>query len=209
MFLPTVTLPKERLVGFNVSFPTAAVVPEPERPIVAGDAGSLLVIETLPESLPVEVGANVVVNVADCPALIVNGVVTPETPNEAPLTVITLILRSEPPELVSVTSEESFVPVVTKPKLTLRGLALSCGPAGVAVAERVTGAEKVPESVFNNSVPFTAPAVLPLKETARFAVAPATKEKGNATPETANWLLLRLADVIPKVVVPVFLTDSD
>lgn len=56
LLFPTVTLPKDKLGGLNASLPSGVVVPVPERPIVVGDAGSLLVMLMLPESLPVEVG---------------------------------------------------------------------------------------------------------------------------------------------------------
>lgn len=56
LLFPTVTLPKDKLVGFSDSLPTGAVVPFPESPIVVGEAGSLLVMLMLPESLLVEVG---------------------------------------------------------------------------------------------------------------------------------------------------------
>jgi hypothetical protein len=56
LFFPTVTLPKDKIGGLSPSLPTGVVVPVPERPIVVGDAGSLLVMLMLPESLPVEVG---------------------------------------------------------------------------------------------------------------------------------------------------------
>jgi len=125
LFFPTVTFPKGKLAGFNVSFPTGAAVPVPDRLIVVGEAGSLLVTETVPVSVSAVVGEYVTVRAADCPALMVAGVVIPETPNGAPFTVIMLIFRSDPPELVSVTVEESFVPVVTDPKLTLLVLGLS------------------------------------------------------------------------------------
>ena len=53
--LPTRTLPKLTLEGFAES---VACVPVPLNEIMAGDPGALLVIEMLPEALPVVVGAN-------------------------------------------------------------------------------------------------------------------------------------------------------
>lgn len=56
LFFPTVTFPNGKLAGFSVSFPTGAAVPVPERVIVVGEAGSLLVMEMLPVSSSAEVG---------------------------------------------------------------------------------------------------------------------------------------------------------
>jgi hypothetical protein len=53
---PRATLPKLKLVGFNVNCPMAVVEPVPVKAIVDGDAGSLLVIEMLPESFCAAVG---------------------------------------------------------------------------------------------------------------------------------------------------------
>lgn len=136
----------------------------------------------------------------------VAGVVIPETPNGVPFTVIMVIFRSDPPELVSVTFEESFVPVVTDPKFTLLELGLSCGPAGVPVAAIV--AVKFPASVCNVSVPLTPPEALPVKLIVRFAVEPATNEKGKVIPVTANCELLTLPALMLIGAVPVFLIDK-
>lgn len=133
----------------------------------------------------------------------------PETPNGAPFTVITLILRSEEPVLVSVTGEDALVPIVTAPKLRVLGAGVSWAPATVAVALRLTGAEIEPVSVFSTSIPLTPPFVLPLKDTERFAVDPAASESGKLTPEMVNCGLVSVAAVTFIVAVPVFFTDKD
>jgi hypothetical protein len=58
LLLPTATLPKLRLVGLALSAPA---VPVPLRAIVRGEFGSVLVIDTLPLSLPAVVGSKVTV----------------------------------------------------------------------------------------------------------------------------------------------------
>jgi hypothetical protein len=136
-------------------------------------------------------------------------VVIPEIPNGAPLMLMTLILRSEEPVFVSVTGEEALVPVVTDPKLTVVCDGVSWAPATVAIALRVTGAEIKPVSVFSMSAPLTEPFVLPLKDTERFAVDPATSENGKVTPEIVNCGLLSVAAVIFIVAGPVFFTNKD
>jgi len=53
--LPTRTLPKLKLEGVAVRVPCTAA---PLKAIVAGDPGALLLIEMLPDALPVDAGAN-------------------------------------------------------------------------------------------------------------------------------------------------------
>jgi len=55
--LPTLTLPKLRLVGFT-DIAGAAVTPLPERGTPVGEVGALLTSDKLPETVPVADGAN-------------------------------------------------------------------------------------------------------------------------------------------------------
>ena len=205
LLLPTVTFPKASVPGFSANLPTGLVVPLPVIEIVAGDCGSLLLIDRLPDALPVLVGEKDTLIVADCPALTVFGVVIPLTPNSAPFKVITEMFKSEPPVFVSVTLEEAVVPVVTLPNPTLAGLAPSCAPAGTALATSETGAENAPLLVTRVRFPLEVPVEVPVNMTERLAVAPETSEKGNVIPETVNCLPLRSASVMLRVVVPEFL----
>jgi hypothetical protein len=59
--LPTFTLPKAMLVGLGFSKVVAAR-PVPVRFTDCGEFGALLVKETLPDELPVAVGANFAMN---------------------------------------------------------------------------------------------------------------------------------------------------
>src|SRR5712691_6762178 len=83
---PTFTLPKLRLVGFAPSRKVAAA-PVPLRAIVNGEPGALPTKETEPVTLPVVVGAKVVLNVVLPPAAIVAGTVRPVMVKPAPDTV--------------------------------------------------------------------------------------------------------------------------
>ena len=123
--LPSATPPKLKLAGLSVSCPTAVAEPVPVNAIAAGEVGSLLVIEILPVSFCAAVGEYVAVSVADWPAVIVFGVVTPDTPKVAPETVMTETVRSALPVLLKVTAEVLLAPVVTFPKFTLGGFKLS------------------------------------------------------------------------------------
>lgn len=80
--LPTVTLPKPRLVGFDPSVPGAT--PVPDNGILR--VGAVEVIVTLPLILPELPGVNVTVKLVLCPAASVTGAVIPLKLNPEPLT---------------------------------------------------------------------------------------------------------------------------
>lgn len=81
--LPTVTLPKPRLLGFGPSVP--AVTPDPDNAIVSVGLEAFEVIVMLPLALAAEAGVNVTVKVALCPAVNVTGAVIPLKLNPVPL----------------------------------------------------------------------------------------------------------------------------
>lgn len=82
--LPTVTLPKLRLVGFDPKAPGAT--PVPDNGIVRLGFEALEVMLTLPFALPADAGVNVTVNVALWPDVRVTGVVMPLKLYPVPLT---------------------------------------------------------------------------------------------------------------------------
>jgi len=73
--LPTVTLPKLRLVGFDPSDPGATPVPDNGIARVGFDAFEVTV--TLPLALPAAAGANFTVKVALWPGVSVTGALIP------------------------------------------------------------------------------------------------------------------------------------
>jgi hypothetical protein len=73
--LPTVTLPKLRLVGFDPSAPNAT--PVPDRGTVREGFEASDVIVTVPLALPLACGAKATVKVVLWEALSVNGIVIP------------------------------------------------------------------------------------------------------------------------------------
>ena len=83
LLLPTVTLLKPRLVGFDPSAPGATPVPDSGIVRVGLDAFEVIVI--LPLALAVEAGVNVTVKFALCPAVSVTGAVIPFRLNPVPL----------------------------------------------------------------------------------------------------------------------------
>jgi hypothetical protein len=132
--LPTATLPKLRLVGFDVSVPeTAAPVPERGMFNVGFDAVEVSV--TVPETAPAAVGANETLNVAVCPAVSVTGAVMPVRLNPEPLLIATWeMVTLDPPVFVTVSERVCLLPTVTVPKLRLVGLEVSA-PAAAPVPE--------------------------------------------------------------------------
>ena len=81
--VPSSTLPKLRLAGFDPSVPNAA--PVPVTGIVSVGFDAFEVIVTLPLTAPEETGENETLNVALCPAVSVTGAVIPLRLNPVPL----------------------------------------------------------------------------------------------------------------------------
>ena len=81
--LPTITLPKLRLAGFDPSAP--GVTPVPDNGMVRVGLEPLEVIVTLPVTLAADVGVNVTLKLALCPAVSVTGAVIPLSANPVPL----------------------------------------------------------------------------------------------------------------------------
>lgn len=81
--LPTVTLPKFKLVGFATNAP--GVTPMPDKPMLSVGFEAFEVMVTLPLALPAEVGANVTVKLVLCPAASVIGAMMPLKVKPVPL----------------------------------------------------------------------------------------------------------------------------
>ena len=100
-------------------------LPDPDSETVNGELVALLVMVTLPELLPVVVGANVTLSTVDCPAARVSGTVRPVKLNPVPLTLAWETNTLEFPELVRARLCAVLVPVVMLPKLSDMGEAES------------------------------------------------------------------------------------
>lgn len=90
----------------------------PVREIAAGEFVALLTTVTLPERLPVEVGAKVTLKEVDCPAARLKGSVIPVVLNPAPFSPICEMETLEVPVLDIVTLFMALDPVATLPKLS-------------------------------------------------------------------------------------------
>ena len=115
--LPVPTLPKLRLVGLAVNWPSKEFVPDPVKAtLTVGLTGSLLMMVIPPVTLPAEVGENVTDVTADWPGLIVRGVVIPVTLNSAPFKVTIDRIKFAVPLLLIDRSLVTFDPTDTVPK---------------------------------------------------------------------------------------------
>jgi len=175
-------------------------VPDPESGIANGELLALLTIETLPDALPVAVGAKLTENDVDWPGVSVSGRPSPET---AKLVPVTLSEESDTlafPVFVSVTVLELLVPVATLPKLSEAGETPSCRICATPVPPRATLTDGVGELFASVSVPEKVPAEVGAKLTVKEDEPPAAMLSGNVNPEYAKpapdsdaWVTLRLA----------------
>ena len=102
-----------------------AAAPDPESEMARGELVALLVTVTLPERLPVVVGANVTLKEVDCPAARVTGSAKPVALNPAPLMLICETDTLELPVFARVTLCVPLAPEVMLPKLSEAGDAVS------------------------------------------------------------------------------------
>ena len=102
--LPTVTLPKLRLLGLDPSAPGVTAVPDNGMLRVGFEA--LEVTVKLPLALPADCGVNVTEKVALWPAVSVAGVVIPLRLNPVPLIPTCEIVTLEAPVLVNVSESD-------------------------------------------------------------------------------------------------------
>lgn len=119
-------MPKFKVVGLTVNC-SVGLTPVPVREMVIGEPGALLVRVMLALAAPVAVGAKVTAKLELLPALMVSGTVRPlivKAPDEI---VAWVIVRLAVPEFVKLIVSEALLPVFTLPKVTLDGVAVSCG----------------------------------------------------------------------------------
>ena len=121
LLLPTVTLPKLKLAGFNPSNRvTAIAVPDSE--IVSGELAALLVTAIDPLAFPLVLAVNVMLNLLLCPAAITSGRASPDVPKPVPVTPTFVIVALAFPVFDTVTVCELVDPTKTLRKLALVGL---------------------------------------------------------------------------------------
>jgi hypothetical protein len=133
--LPTVTVPKLTDDGVIVS---AEAFPDPVQSAVSAELEPLAVTVSAPDSVEVDVGLNVAVTLALCPAATVAGSVRPESVTPFPVTLTFEIVALALPEFVIFTVCVAVVPIATLPKLIESGESASeletpCPFSGIVV----------------------------------------------------------------------------
>jgi hypothetical protein len=175
--VPVVTLPNAIDAGEAVN---EDCVPVPLSAIVSGEFGALLTTEMLPVALPEPVGANCAVKLADCPAAIVSGAVTPVTLNPAPVTFTAETVTLAEPLFFNVIVCVLLLPTFTLPKFSLAGEAPSCACVPVPLSAIVSGA---PGPLFAIEIePVALPAVVGANCAVNDALCPVPSVSGVARP---------------------------
>lgn len=181
--LPVFTLPKLRLVGFALSAPGVAPVPESDTVNVGFVAVESIV--RVPLAPPFAVGVKVTLKVVLCPPFRVSGVLIPLKPKPVPvvLTWVTEILVV--PVLVIVSDNVAVLPVFTVPKPRLVGFALSApGVPPVPDSDTVNVGLVAVESIVR--VPLALPLAVGVKVTVKVALCPPFRVSGVVIPLTPN-----------------------
>jgi hypothetical protein len=204
--LPTVTLPKLRLAGFDPSTPGATPVPDNAIVSVGFEAFELIV--TVPLALPVDSGVNVTLKVALWPPASVAGVMIPLRLNPVPLMPTCEIVTLEPPALVTVSDRDLLLPTVTLPRLRLVGFDPNA-PGATPVP--VSGMVRVELEAFEVTVrlPLTIPADAGVNLTLKVALCPAVSVAGVVIPLKLSPVPLMPTWEIVIVEPPVLVTVSD
>jgi len=180
---PTCTLPKLRLVGFDVRSPGARPVPDSGMVKVGFDAFEVTV--TFPVTAVADTGVYATLKVALWPAVRVTGAVIPLSVKPVPLIPTAEIVTLVPPVFVTVSERVFLTPTCTLPKLRLVGF-----------DPRAPAASPVPDSGMVNvgfeafevtvTLPVTALAEVGVNETLKLVLWPAASVTGTLVPLRLN-----------------------
>ncbi len=181
LLLPTVTFPKLRLVGVA---PSRSVTPVPENETTAGELVAVLTTETLPEVLPVMVGAKVAVKLVLWPEVSVRGSESPLMLNPLPVTVACETVTLPVPLLVRVTVPLLLLLTVTFPKLRLSGVAPSRSVTPVPDSETTAG--ELVAVLTTETLPEKLPVTVGAKVAVKLVLWPAVRVRGSESPLMLN-----------------------
>jgi hypothetical protein len=177
---------------------------------VAGDPGALLLIEMLPEKLPLALGENLAVKDVLPPAAIVAGIASPERLNPVPDALACEMTVLAFPGLLRVMVAVPVLPVFTLLKFTLVGLMVSKGCGGAvpiplsAMLRGEFGALLVMEML-----PLAFPAEVGANLAVNDVAWPALSVTGVVNPLKLKPAPEELADEITTLAVPVFVTVTE
>jgi hypothetical protein len=178
--LPVPTLPKLTLDGVAA---ISAWAPVPLTATIVGEPGALSAIETLPETVPEDAGANCTSIVVFAPALSVCGK-TPLTVIPAPVAVAPDIEIIALLEFVIVIFCELLPPTLTLPKLKDNGATERPGCVPMPVSETASG--EFEASLVTVNVPFAAPVACGANCIWTETVCPTATDPDGLAPTTEN-----------------------
>ena len=168
--------------------------------------GALLTSETLPDTLPVAVGANCTLKVLDCPGGSVSGNVGPLMLKPAPVKLPCAMVKLALPELVKVRFCTPVLPTSTLPKLTLEGATESCGCTPVPLRAMVLG--ELGALLTSETLPDTLPMVAGANCTLKVLDCPAARVSGRVRPVMLKPVPETVACETLTVVLPVFVSTT-
>jgi hypothetical protein len=180
---PTATLPKLMLDGMTE---ICGCVPVPLSEIVAGELAALLTTATLPERLPVEVGAKLTLKDVDCPAARFSGSVIPLLLNPVPVALTCEMETLEFPVLEIVTLWVALVPVARLPKLSDVGDVESWSVVVTPAPPRGITRDEFGALLISVMLPEAVPAEAGAKPMFNADEPPAGTESGRTSPEEVN-----------------------
>jgi hypothetical protein len=157
--------------------------PVPVSATTSGEFVELLTTVTLPERLPVEVGANVTLKEVDCPAARLRGSVIPLVLYPTPLALICEMETLEFPVFEIVTLCVALVPVVRLPKLRDVGAAESWRMVEMPVPLRGTTSGEFDVLLIRVMLPENVLAEAGAKPTLNEEEPPAGTESGKVSPD--------------------------
>jgi hypothetical protein len=177
---PRVTLPKLTLDGITE---ICGCTPIPLREIVAGELLALLTTVTLPERLPIEVGAKMTLKDVDCPAARLKGNVIPVVLKPAPIALICEMETLEFPVLEMVTLCVALEPVARLPKFSEAGDAESWSVVAMPVPASGITSDEFGPLLINVMLPEKLLTEAGAKPTVNAEEPPGGSESGKASPE--------------------------
>jgi len=180
---PTATLPKLMLDGMTE---ICGCVPVPLSEIVAGELAALLTTVTLPERLPVEVGAKLTLKEVDWPAARFSGSVIPLVVKPAPLALTCEMETLEFPVLEIVTLCVTLDPVGRLPKFSDVGDAESWSVVATPVPPRGITRDEFGALLMSVMLPEAVPVEAGAKPMLNAEEPPAGTESGRTSPEEVN-----------------------
>src|SRR5208282_1633339 len=186
--LPTCTFPKARLLGFAVSAPCVAPVPESGMPKLESEPVEVRL--TLPLAVPLAVGEKSTVKDVLWPAVNVKGKDSPLKLNPVPPAEAAEIVRLDPPVLVRVSDKLELLPTCTLPNARLVGFAVSA-PCVTPVPD--SGRFMAAALEVKATLPLELPAVWGAKATEKVLLWPAPSVSGKVKPPRVKPVPVRVA----------------